>query len=782
MKPSLLLNAIVLTLVIMTGCEAIYPFITDADTKSACDGDGDGLAASGPCGGNDCNDTDKKIGASRNWFIDVDQDGHGGESQKTACNEPVGFVDHNGDCDDTNENVHPDATEVCNDIDDNCDGEVDDQNIPVWYADADEDTYGNPDRSLTQCAEPDGYVDNALDCDDLEEDVNPEGIEICDDGIDQDCNGLIDDATESTTWYADTDGDTYGDPDNTFSTCSDSPSGYVRNALDCDDTDASTSPASPEACDDGIDNNCNGVVDTDAANVDWYRDADGDSYGDEAVTLFECSPPEGYVGNATDCDDTNVDVNPGVDEVCNNDIDDNCNASADQCVLTGPNSLSTADVFLLGESSNTYSGSPLVSCDVDGDGNGDVIVGAPYDSTGGTNTGSTFIFYNTSFTSVSSLTTSSADVALIGEVENDYAGSGLACGDVDNDGYDDILVGVIGDDEAGVDTGAVVLILGGGLSGDISLSQADAKWTSVDSSTGEAIVVSDINNDGYADIVVGSSNNDESGSNAGAVYLIYGSSAPSGTISLSTADATWTGEASGDRAGFTLASCDVDGDNNNDILISAPFRDDLASDDGAVYLIYGGSLSGTTSLTLADAKWTGEVAGDRTGTRIHCGGDVDNDGFEEILIASREHDETYSDDGAVYLIYGGSLSGSNNLTTADAKWTGEASGDMAGTSFAICDLDNDGADDILISSNKNDTAGSDAGAVYYFKGGSYSGTSLLTGADAIWTGVAGNDEAGTSIACLSDTSDFGTIIVGSPKNDDTSSNAGTTYLVPGLGY
>jgi hypothetical protein len=106
---------------------------------------------------------------------------------------PAGFVSDSSDCDDTNPAIHPGATEICNGLDDDCNGAADD-GLPVatYYADADQDTYGNPNVAITYCDQPAGYVTDSTDCDDTNPNVNPGVLEVSNNGIDDNCNGAID--------------------------------------------------------------------------------------------------------------------------------------------------------------------------------------------------------------------------------------------------------------------------------------------------------------------------------------------------------------------------------------------------------------------------------------------------------------------------------------------------------------------------------------------------------------------------------------------------------------
>ena len=323
----------------VVACEAPEGHVEDAtdcdDADDAVNPDADEI-----CNGidDDCDgDIDTDAVDAETWYADADGDGYGDPAtSETTCDARSGWLSDSSDCDDLNAAVHPDADEICNGIDDDCDGAADEDDAldaSTWYADVDTDGYGDSGASTEACDQPLGYSDDDTDCDDGDVDVNPGEDELCN-GIDDDCDGDIDEdsAIDADTWYADADSDGYGDASSSLASCS-SLSGYVDDDTDCDDSDADTNPGADEYCD-GHDDDCDGDTDEDdAVDADtWYADSDSDGYGDASSTTTACSEPSAYTDDDTDCDDTDTDVNPGEAEVCNA-VDDNCDGDVDEDLM-----------------------------------------------------------------------------------------------------------------------------------------------------------------------------------------------------------------------------------------------------------------------------------------------------------------------------------------------------------------------------------------------------------------------------------------------------------------
>ena len=268
------------------------------------------------------------IGVEQTYYEDIDGDGFGNpNSSMLACEQPPEFVLDNTDCDDLDPNNFPGNPEVCDEFDNNCDGNIDEGVITTYYADTDGDGFGDPANAIDGCSAPMGYVIDNTDCDDTDPNNFPGNTEVCD-GFDNDCDGMVDE-DGGNTYYADTDDDGFGDPNNTTVACS-APMGFITDNTDCDDNDPYNYPGNTEVCD-GQDNDCDGDIDENG-NVVFYADTDSDGFGDPNNTVLACSLPVGYTIDNTDCDDTDPNSFPGNPEVCDG-ADNNCDGNFDEGVL-----------------------------------------------------------------------------------------------------------------------------------------------------------------------------------------------------------------------------------------------------------------------------------------------------------------------------------------------------------------------------------------------------------------------------------------------------------------
>ncbi len=250
----------------------------------------------------DVQDPDLDVFTAESVWRDLDGDGFGDIEREAFACEGIGlpgFADNPDDCDDRDDLINPDATEACNGFDDDCDELIDTQDLdvdlgtaPTWWADFDEDGWGNAALSVVSCEQPNFYAGNDLDCDELIDVQDPD----------------LDVFTAESVWR-DLDGDGFGDIEREAFACEGiGLPGFADNPDDCDDRDDLINPDATEACN-GFDDDCDELIDTQDLDVDlgtaptWWADFDEDGWGNAALSVVSCEQPNFYAGNDLDCDD-----------------------------------------------------------------------------------------------------------------------------------------------------------------------------------------------------------------------------------------------------------------------------------------------------------------------------------------------------------------------------------------------------------------------------------------------------------------------------------------------
>ncbi len=577
------------------------------------------------------------------------------------------------DCDDDDPDVHPGATETCDDRDQDCDEAIDEDATDqvTFWADYDGDDWGNELVSELHCSDPgEGWATRTGDCNDGDETIHPDAVEICD-KLDQDCDDAVDeDPSNETVYYEDNDHDGYGDPDTATAYC-DQPPDTVINGEDCDDEDTTVHPDREEVCNNG-DDNCDGT----AAGCGLSGDvglADGDA-------RYEGASSEVFAGVAVaGAGDQDGDGSPDL-------LVGSYGLSSDKGrVYVLPGTASSGD--LQGQSMAVFSGTEAGDqagwsldggTDLDGDGQPDVVVGLPgYDSSGAA---------AVVLGPVSTIDLASADALYSGADTGAYAGWSVALVG------QDIVIGGPYEDGAG----QVWRFRWDGTQA-VSLDNADGWVTGSASEDGLGIAVAnagDVDGDGQADLVIGSHLDDTGATDAGAALLF--TTPPSGENEAGDADALLTGGTDFDRAGWAVSGAgDVNDDGQDDLMVGAIYQDDGGGQAGAVYL-FTTLPSGTTDLASADAILLGEASGDQAGYSLAQGGDVDGDGKDDLLIGAPFSDSVDSQSGLVHLVTGDPV-GTMVLDASTARILGESQGDYAGISVAgPGDLDASGAPDVLL--------------------------------------------------------------------------------------
>jgi Ca2+-binding RTX toxin-like protein len=389
---------------------------------------------------------------------------------------------------------------------------------------------------------------------------------------------------------------------------------------------------------------------------------------------------------------------------------------------------------------------------------------------------------------------------LSGNLPNDWTGYSVAsAGDVNGDGYSDIIIGAPGTSSY---TGAAYVVLGhaGGFSADIDLAAMTTGEGVIiqnnetpGGNAGYAVSSGDINGDGYSDIIIGAY-----GANyaAGETYVLYGNAnfGNSSSLTLSAAGVHFSGVLQYDYSGYSVSSGgDINGDGIDDLVIGAPYAGTLHSHSyaGRAYIIFGGvaSLSGDFEVD-AGITLNGGKNEDWTGSSVSIVGDVNGDGFDDVLIGAVNADPHGTNSGEAYLVFGHSvLDTSINLTSLNGtdgfKITGIDAGDFAGASVSGGDFNGDGYADILIGAPSAGSQSQGSAYVIFGHEGGFSATidlgHLTAGQGFEIDGLTKSDLAGDFVSTAGDINGdgFDDILVGTIHADSNGSDSGSVTVIYG---
>lgn len=615
---------------LLGGCDETMP----ADGKAAADdseasGDGGARDSADPDGsdpdGADGGDCDPLT-----FYRDADDDGYGDADDVVEdCVAPDGYVADASDCDDTNGGANPGAAEICDpdDVDEDCDGLRDDGDDSVdpttfigWHTDGDGDGAAGVDATWA-CDSPAGeWSEAGDDCDDADPSVGPGEDELCEDGIDNNCDGHIDegclpDSLDDAVAQISGDGDGFGHR-----------------------------VAGGDVTGDGIDDLIVGAYiagSTYAGQAYVFAGpVSGVLTAADAVGVVAGTVSEGALGYSVavvdDADGDGVhDLLLGAPGLGGSSASSNGTAYLVAASPVGALSV-PADAFawFVGARLGANGGSAADDMgDVNGDGVVDFIVGAQQAWDLGGSTGQTYLLYGP-VSGAYDLGTE-ADAVLWG---TDWAGGmadWLSSGDLTGDGLDDIIVPANTSVGAGFVAGAV-FVVSDPSPGQVSLEDDADAWVSgvAYSGFGQVTALGDWTGDGYLDLVA------SDGTVPGTVYVIEGPL--SGETDVLTAHATVVGLGTSfmDRTGMALDRTDLDHDGSDDLAIGAPHVDTTTTGAGAVHVFLGPLVGGAHSVGAADVTFDG-TSPDSLGIAVASVGDTTGDGQEELAITS-----TYRNEGA----------------------------------------------------------------------------------------------------------------------------------------
>lgn len=565
---------------------------------------------------------------------------------------------------------------------------------------------------------------------------------------------------------------------------------------DCDDADPDIHPGATEICDpEDDDEDCDGLADDldDAAEgkVSGWPDEDEDGYADDSAWSETCEESQlSDVGG--DCVDTDPAVHPGADEICDDGLDNDCDGTSNDCAPAGSYPVDASGTVIFGAADGDRLGTGVALGDMDGDGHDDLLLGADSEATGGADAGAAYLVLGPIAAGTHVVNTISS-AAVAGSKSEQAVGTALALGDLTGDGVMELILGVPGYDTTGYSAnGAVAIVEGtGAYPTDISGAAMIISGAADTDAAGTAVGSADLDCDGVADLLVGVPKDDTLGTNRGAVAVVFG---PSASLGLADADILFVGTDNGEMAGTTLVNIgDGNADGVDDLLIGAPERDGAYSNEGVAWLVYGTcAQTGTIDLTSADASLFGPNSGALAGTALAATGDLDGDGYDDLGVGAPGYNGPTGSSADIGLaaVFSSPLAGGVEVSLASAPLLalGGADQDALGVSLSAGgDVDGDGCPDLLVGATGAAVGGIGGdvgvGGLFYCPDLAAGWSSDLSVADATVEGQAGDDGAGALVEVRGDLDGNGEAdpLVTAPSNAGGGSNRGAVAIVPGAG-